>query len=89
MLIGLLICIAVVDLLLAALLVGISGFIFGSGPEGLHGEMAGVAVWTAGFVGCLAAPVAGFVLRRFGRAGVGVGVALLPPVVALVLAMSG
>ncbi len=69
----------IVDLALAALLVAVSGFIFGGGPEGGHGDLAGAVVWIAGFASCLAAPAAGFVLRSRGRAGWGILAALVPP----------
>jgi hypothetical protein len=71
---------AVVDLALAALLVGISGFVFGGGPEGMKGETGAVIVWVAAFVAALAAPVAGFVLLRRQRPGLGALVAWAPPV---------
>ena len=82
----LLILAAIADLGLLALLIGISGFIFGGGPEGMHGDPAGVAAWSAGALACLAAPVGGFVLRSYGKDGAGVIAAWLPPVGALLLA---
>ena len=81
----LLILAAIVDLLLVALLVGVSGFIFGGGPEGGHGEISGVAVWTIGMLSCIGAPILGFVLRSFGKPGIGTLVAWLPPVAALLI----
>ena len=71
----------ILDLALAVLLIAVSGFIFGGGPEGANGEPTAVALWILGFGGCIAAPVAGFVLRARGRAGWGVLAALVPPVV--------
>jgi hypothetical protein len=81
----LLILAAIVDVLLGVLLIAVSGFIIGSGPEGLGGNTSDMLVWIAGLVACIAAPIAGFVLRRFGRTGVGVLIALVPPAVALLL----
>lgn len=72
----------ILDLALAVLLVAVSGFIFGGGPEGMNGEPTAAAMWILGFAGCLAAPVAGFVLRARGQAGWGVLASLVPPVVA-------
>jgi hypothetical protein len=81
----LLILATIVDLGLAALLVGISGFIF-EGPEGMRGDPAAVAMWVAALAACLAAPVVGFILRGRGRAGLGLVVACLPPLGGVVLA---
>ncbi len=35
----------IVDLALAALLVAVSGFIFGGGPEGANGEATAITLW--------------------------------------------
>jgi hypothetical protein len=72
---------AILDLALAALLVAVSGFIFGGGPEGLDGELSAAAMWWTGFIACLAAPVAGVVLRARELGGWGVLVAFVPPAV--------
>ena len=81
----LLVIASVVDALLAILLIAVSGFIVGGGPEGMHGDLGGAAVWALSLVACIAAPIAGFVLRRRGKAGLGLLVALLPPAGALFL----
>jgi hypothetical protein len=52
----------------------------------MHGELSAVAIWTAGLIACIAAPVAGFVLRRFGRVGLGFAVACIPPIAATFMA---
>jgi len=80
---AILIVAALVDVLLAALLIGVSGFILGAGPESLHGDALVTAGWTAMIVGCIAAPVLGFVLRAFHRPVGGILLAWLPPLVAL------
>ena len=85
MILLLLVLASIIDVLLLALLVAVSGFVFGGGPEGMHGELSGVLVWTTGVVSCIAAPVAGFVLRRFRRAGIGDAVAWLPQLIALLI----
>lgn len=77
---------AFVDLGLAALLIGISGFIFGA-HEGMNGEPWAVAAWTAALIVCLAAPIAGFILNSRKQSGAGLIVAWLPPAGAL-LAMA-
>ncbi len=83
---ALLIVASIADGLLAILQIWVSGFIFGSGPEGMNGDPAGVAMWTGGLIASVAAPVLGLVLRRFGKPGIGALIALLPPAGALVLA---
>jgi hypothetical protein len=54
----------VADLALAVLLVALSGFIFGGGPEGMHGEAGAATVWWASFIVTLAAPILGILLLR-------------------------
>jgi len=78
----LLILAAIVDALLGVLLVAVSGFVLGPGPESSNGNPAAVACWTTALIG-IAAPVAGFILRAHRKAGMDVLVALAPPVVAL------
>jgi hypothetical protein len=58
----LLILVAIVDALLGVLLVAVSGFVLGPGPESSNGDPAAVACWTTAPIG-IAAPVAGFILR--------------------------
>ena len=75
------------DLALAALLVGVSGLLFGSGPESGHaGSLAAVA-YIGAVVGCLAAPIAGFALSRRSKAGLGLAMAWLPVAGAVVVLM--
>lgn len=70
----------VADLALAALLIGVSGFVFGGGPEGMRGEFWAATGWIAAFVICLAAPVIGFLLMRRAQPALGVLVGWLPPI---------
>jgi hypothetical protein len=74
---------AIVDVALAALMVAVSGFLFGSGPESMHGGVLLTAAYAAGALACLAAPIAGFVFNGRGKTGAGVLVAWLPPAGAL------
>lgn len=83
----LLVALSVVDWLLGVLLIGVSGFVFGPGPEGMRSDLAGATGWTAAFVACIGAPILGFVLRAYGRIAIGVLIALLPPAGALVLSL--
>ena len=63
----LLIIAAIVDVALAALLIGVSGFLFGSGPESMHGGTLLTAAYAAAVIACMAAPVAGFILNARGK----------------------
>jgi hypothetical protein len=74
----------IVDLGIAALLVAVSGFILESGPESLHGGRAVGAVYVAAIVGCVSAPIVGFVLNGKGRVAPAQFVAWLPVAGALV-----
>jgi hypothetical protein len=83
---ALLIIATIVDLGLGVLLVAVSGFVFGGGPEGMHGDVYAAAGWAAMLLACITAPIIGFVLRAKGKAGLGLIVALFPPLGALLLA---
>ena len=74
---------AIVDVALAALMVAVSGFLFGSGPESMHGGVLLTAAYAAGVIACLAAPITEFVFNGRGKTGAGVLVAWLPPAGAL------
>jgi hypothetical protein len=74
----------IVDLGLAALLIAVSGFILGPGPESMHGEPWTTAGWVAMLIGCVVAPIAGFVLNARHKTGIALVVAWLPPAVALI-----
>ena len=66
---------AIVDVTLAALMVAVSGFRFGAGPESMHGGVLLSAAYAAGVLACLAAPIAGFVFNKRGITSAGVLVA--------------
>ena len=74
----------IIDLLLAALLIAVSGFVFG-GHEGMGGATGAVLIWSFGLLTCLGCPVAGFILRRYRQPGTAITVAWLPPLGALVV----
>jgi hypothetical protein len=78
---------ALIDFALAALLVGVSGFLFGSGPESMHGGPFLTAAYAAAVVVCVVAPVAGFMIYARGRAGLGLALAFMPPTGALAALM--
>lgn len=78
---------AIADLALAALLIAVSGFMFGGGPESMHaGSLAAVA-YSAAVIACVAAPVAGFIMNSRGKTPAGLLVAWLPPAAGLVALM--
>jgi len=83
----LLIVAALADLGLAALLIGVSGFLFGSGPESMHGGPLFAAAYAAAVVVCLVAPVAGFMVNARGKPGLGLALAFMPPAGALAALM--
>jgi hypothetical protein len=68
------------------LLVAVSGFLFGGGPESGHAGLALGIAWIAMVIACIAAPIVGFVLAKRGRPGAGLLLAIAPPVVAIVVA---
>ena len=76
-----------VDLALAALLVAISGFILGGGPEGMHGDIWPAIGWWGMFIASLCAPVVGVLLMRRKRPGTGVLIGWVPGIVAGLVAI--
>ena len=88
MVVFLLLLATVIDLALAALLIGVSGFIFGSGPESGHGGMWAAILFVSAIIACVVAPVAGFVLKRRGNIGVGLLLAWVPPVVGVLVLLT-
>jgi hypothetical protein len=83
----LLVVATVVDGALAALLIGVSGFWFGGGPESAHAGALAAVVFIAAVVTCLAAPVAGFVFNKRAKTGLALAVAWLPVAGALLVLM--
>jgi hypothetical protein len=71
MVLALLIVAAVADLALAGLLIAVSGFIIGAGPESMHSGSAVMAAWIAMVIFCIAAPVGGFMWRTHRRPATG------------------
>ena len=81
---ALLIVAALIDFALAALLIAVSGFITGGGPESMNASGFATAAYWAAVAVCIAAPFAGFILNKNGKATAGVILAWLPPAGALV-----
>jgi hypothetical protein len=75
----------IVDLAIAALLIGVSGFVFGSGPESYHGGTLFAAAYIAAIIACVVAPATGFILNAAGKYGPAQVVAWLPVAVTLVV----
>jgi|KBSMisStandDraft_5_1062788.scaffolds.fasta_scaffold181188_2 hypothetical protein len=73
-----LIVLTIVDLALAALVIAVSGFLVGSGPESMHGGATIEAALVALVASCVLAPIVGFAMRSFGRPVGGILVTLLP-----------
>ncbi len=78
----LLVLATIVDLAIAALLIGISGFLFGTGPESYHGGIWFAAAYMAAIIGCAVAPATGFILNAGQKHNAAQIVAWLPAVVA-------
>jgi len=69
---------AVADLAIAALLVGVSGFIFAGGPNaGTAGTLTAV-LYAGAVVGCIALPIVALLLGRKGNTGPALIAALAP-----------
>ena len=83
----LLIVAVLIDIALAGLLIAVSGFLFGGGPESMHGGSLLMAAYVAAIIACVAAPVAGFIANGRKKAGLGLALACMPPVGALVALM--
>ena len=84
---ALLIIAVLVDLALAALLVAVSGFVTGGGPESMNAHGFAAAAYWAAVVVCIAAAFAGFILNRKGKTLAALVFAWLPPAGALVAAL--
>ena len=68
----------IADLALAALLIGVSGFIFGGGPESMHAGALAAAGYVGAVIACLAAPLLGFIFDSGGKTGLGMTAAWVP-----------
>jgi hypothetical protein len=77
----------IADLALAALLIGVSGFMFGGSPESMHAGALAAAAYIAAVIACIAAPIAGFVFSRRGKTALALAVAWMPVAGALVALM--
>ncbi len=84
MVIAILVIVSVADFGLAALLINVSGFLFGAGPESMHGGSLAAVAYTAMVIACILAPVAGFIFKYRGKSGLGLLVAFLPLLAGLV-----
>ena len=75
----LLVIAALVDVALAVLLVAVSGFLFGGGPQSMNAGALAATLYSGAVLACLAAPIIGFVLLRRGKGQMGLVIAWLPP----------
>jgi hypothetical protein len=75
----------IVDLAIAALLIGVSGFVFGGGPESYHGGTLFMVAYIAAVIACIIAPATGFILNAAAKPGPAQVVAWLPAAIALVV----
>ena len=77
----------IVDLAIGALMIGVSGFIFEKGPEGGHAGNLALAFYVAAIIACAALALTGFILNRRDKTGLGIALAFLPPLGALIVMM--
>ena len=75
----------IVGIAIIALLIGVSGFVFGSGPESYHGGMVFMGASIAAVIACIIAPATGFILNAAPKPGLAQVVAWLPAATALVV----
>ncbi len=75
----------IIDLAIAALLIGVSGFMFGQGPESLHAGLWFSIVYMAAVIACVIAPAAAFLLNAAKKPAPAQAAAWLPVAVALVV----
>ena len=66
------------DAALLALLIGISGFVFGA-QEGANGEAGAVITWSLAVGICIISVILALVFWRRGKQGLGIAAAWLPP----------
>ena len=83
----LLVVATIADLALAVLLVGVSGFMFGSGPESMHAGTLAAAGYVVVVIVCIASPIAGFVFNSRGKGALGLAAAWMPVAGALMALM--
>jgi hypothetical protein len=76
---------AIIDLAITALLVGVSGFVFGSGPESYRGGILFTVAYIAAVIACIIAPATGFILETAAKHNAAQAVAWLPVLIALVV----
>lgn len=81
---ALLVIAAVLDAAVAALLIAVSGFIFGGGPESMNAGALAAALYGAAVIACLVAPFIGFMFNRRGKGPLGLTIACLPLAGALI-----
>jgi hypothetical protein len=76
---GLLVAATMIALALAALLISVSGFLFGSGPESMQAGVWAALAYSAAAITCVVAPFAGFLMNQRGNTGAGLLIAWMPP----------
>ena len=74
---------AVVDVAMATLLIGASGFLFGTGTESMHDGAGSLVAYVAAVIACVTAPIVGFILTRRGKPAPAIIAAWVPPAGAL------
>jgi hypothetical protein len=82
-----LVLLAVIDWSIAAVLVGVSGFVFGSGPESVHAGLLFGLVFFGFVLFAAAAPIAAFLMRAR-RPGLAIALAAAPLLVVIAFSLA-
>ena len=81
---ALLVIATLLDFALAALLIAVSGFVFGGGPNAMPRDALTETVYVVAVVACIALPIAAFVVNAKGKTGLAQIAAWLPVAAGLV-----
>lgn len=79
---------AVADLAIAALLIGVSGFIFAGGPNAGTADTLTAVLYVGAVVGCIALPIVALLLSRKGKTGPALIAAFAPVAVGFLVLLA-
>jgi hypothetical protein len=79
---------AVADLAIAALLIGVSGFIFAGGPNAGTADTLTAVLYVGAVVGCIALPIVALLLSRKGKTGPALIAAFAPAAVGFLVLLA-
>lgn len=76
---------AVLDIALAVLLIGVSGFVIGGGPNAMAANTLTSVLYIGAVIACIALPIAAFIVNAKGKSGAAQFAAWLPAVAGFVV----